>query len=298
MNLPILALIVASLIWGAAAPIFKWSITNIPIFPLVFIRFFVASVFLIPFLKKTRIERRDLPTIVLLTLFAITFNVAFFFWGISLTSAINAGLMATTAPIFTILAARVFLRERQAPNLIWGAILGLAGVVVIIGQPILTRGISLDLLGNFFLLASIWAAVGHEILVKKLQPKYDTALLTYVMFVLGALTFLPLAYLELSRHPEFLLAIDGRGATGIVYGIFFSSLLAYFFWNWGLSRLPASKVGIFLYADPIAATLIAVPLLHETITPVHLLGALLIFGGIYLAERRIHYHHFKTEDQR
>src|SRR3989344_1906471 len=115
--LPILVLITASLIWGAASPIFKWSIQNIPIFPLVFARFFLASILLIPFLKTTKIERKDLLPFFLLGLFGITFNVAFFFLGISLTSAVNGGIMAVSAPIFTILASRIFLKERQSPNL-------------------------------------------------------------------------------------------------------------------------------------------------------------------------------------
>lgn len=289
-NLPILAVVAASIIWGAAAPIFKWSITNIPIFPLIFIRFFLASIFLIPFLKKTRIELKDFWAVFLLGFFGITVNSGLFFLGISLTSSINAGLIAASAPIFTILGAWLFLKDKSSKKLVIGAIIGLIGVLLISGQSILGRGISLDLLGNFFLIVSIWGTVGHEIMVKKLQNKYDTLLLTYVMFLVGALTFLPLAYFQLVHDPSFLMTLDIRGVTGIIFGIFLSSLAAYFLWNWGLSQMPASRVGIFLYADPVAAVIISFFLLQEKLSFLDLLGALLIFLGIYIAESRIHYH--------
>ncbi|MCL5004030.1 MAG: DMT family transporter [Patescibacteria group bacterium] len=290
MNLPILALIFASIIWGAAAPIFKWSIENIPIFPLVFVRFFIASIFLIPFLKSTRIELRDVGWIILLGLLGISGNVAFFFLGISLTSAINAGIIAGAGPVFTILGARLFLREKQSFNLLLGSVVGLLGVLLITLQSVWRYGLSKDLLGNSLLILSILSLVGYEIIVKKVQKRYDPVLLTYSMFLTGALTFIIPAYWQLSRRPEFLLQLDVRGLSGIIFGIFFSSLLAYFLWTWGLSKLTVSRVGMFLYADPIAAAAIAVPLLHEKISGADVLGTILIFAGIYIAEKRIHHY--------
>lgn len=289
-SLPILALITASIIWGAAAPIFKWSIQNIPIFPLVFVRFFIASIFLIPFLKTTRIKLSDFGSVSLLGIFGITINSGLFFLGISLTSSINAGLMAASGPIFTILAAKIFLKENGSRKLIVGALVGLLGVLLISGQSILKAGISTDLLGNLLLILSIWGTVGHEIMIKKLQLKYDSVLLTYAMFLIGALTFLPLAYFQLAQNPSFLLHLDIRGITGIVFGILLSSLAAYFLWNWGLSKMPAGKGSVFLYADPIASALIALPLLGEKLTLPDVFGAILIFSGIFIAENRIHYH--------
>jgi len=294
-NLPILALITASLIWGAAAPIFKWSIQNIPIFPLVFLRFFIASIFLIPFLKTTKIYLKDFWAISLLGILGVSLNVGLFFLGISMTSSINAGLMAASGPIFTILAAKLFLKEEGSKKLIIGALIGLFGVLIICGQSLLRGSFSSDIFGNILLILAVWGTVGHEIMVKKLQLKYDSTLLTYSMFLIGAFTFLPLAYYQLSTTPDFLLHIDIRGITGIVFGILFSSLAAYFLWNWGLSKMPASKVGVFLYADPLAAALVALPLLGERLTLPDFVGGLLIFAGIFIAEKKIHYHfkHFR-----
>lgn len=50
------------------------------------------------------------------------------------------------------------------------------------------------------------------------------------------------------------------------------------------------RTGIFLYIDPLATVLVAMPLLGEFPGPLYILGAILVFMGIYIAEGRIHWH--------
>src|SRR3989338_6900538 len=92
----ILALILANIIWGAASPIFKFSLQNIPPFTLAFIRFYGASLILLvmtyPYLK---IERKDWLKMVLLSFFGVTFNISFFFLGLKLAPSINAPFISS-----------------------------------------------------------------------------------------------------------------------------------------------------------------------------------------------------------
>jgi drug/metabolite transporter (DMT)-like permease len=61
---------------------------------------------------------------------------------------------------------------------------------------------------------------------------------------------------------------------------------------YGISKIDAQEVGIFSYIDPIVAVLIAVPLLSEYPTPLFFVGSLFVFTGIFLAEKRLHWHPF------
>jgi len=61
---------------------------------------------------------------------------------------------------------------------------------------------------------------------------------------------------------------------------------------WGLSKLEVSRVGFFVYLDPVIATAAAFFMLKETITIPFLLGAAFIFFGLYIAETTIHWPHF------
>ncbi len=59
-----------------------------------------------------------------------------------------------------------------------------------------------------------------------------------------------------------------------------------------MSRINMQEVGLFTYVDPIIAVLIAIPLLQEYPTVHFFLGSVLVFWGIFIAEKRIHYHPF------
>lgn len=297
MNLPILSLIVANLIWGAASPIFKWSLEKIPPFTLAFFRFYIASfiLFLILRGKVFEVQKKDFFKIFLVGLFGVTINISFFFWGLQLSKSINAPVIASTQPLIIFIFAVIFLREKIKLNKLIGLILGFAGVILIIIQPIIDRGgISIESLGDLFLVIATLGAVGQTIIAKNLMNEHGEVnpfVLTFWMFVVGTISFIPMFIIEISNphfNPASLLEI--QPLTGIIFGALLSSLVAYSIYIYGLSKIKAADTGIYTYIDPIAAILIAVPLLHETISWEFVFGSALIFIGIYLAEHRIHYH--------
>jgi drug/metabolite transporter (DMT)-like permease len=95
-------------------------------------------------------------------------------------------------------------------------------------------------------------------------------------------------YIELQQWSFALL--DLRGWIGIVFGVIFSSAIAYTLYNYGISKLDAQEVGIFSYIDPVIAVLLAIPLLQEFPTFYFYAGTFLVFLGIVIAEGRIHWH--------
>ncbi len=134
----------ASLIWGATAPIMKFTLTSVPIFSLAFIRFGIAALLLFPFvLNKLFIKKGDWPILVFSALCCVTFNIGFFFLGLKLTTALNAGIIIASTPLFTILFARLFLKEKIAQNLIFGAAFGLIGIGIIISKDFFANGFNL-----------------------------------------------------------------------------------------------------------------------------------------------------------
>jgi drug/metabolite transporter (DMT)-like permease len=71
-----------------------------------------------------------------------------------------------------------------------------------------------------------------------------------------------------------------RSWIGIIYGIFFSSALAYFANNYALTKMSASKIGMFHYVMPIASLLVAVPLLGEMPDVFFIVGSILVAIGV------------------
>ncbi len=108
---------------------------------------------------------------------------------------------------------------------------------------------------------------------------------------MGAITLFPLYLFELLQT-GFNQSFNFRSMIGILYGGLFSSTLGYLFYNYGAKHIKAEEIGIFTLLEPIATALVAIPLLGEKITFTYLLGSVIVFLGIFVAEVRLHYHPF------
>jgi drug/metabolite transporter (DMT)-like permease len=289
-----LALIIANIIWGAAAAIFKLSLQNIPPFTLAFWRFFLGAIIILVFIgKKVSLplaNRRDGILLFLYGFLGITVNIIFFFWGLQLTYSINSPVISSAQPIITLFLALFILHERFKLKKFLGMMLGTLGILVIVIEPLLIRGVDGSILGNIYLVIATLAAVGQTIVGKKIVSKYNPWAFTFWAFLVGAASFLPLAFYEYTRIPHLYALLDWRGIMGVAYGAIFSSTLGYGLFAWGLSKISATDTAMFAYVDPVVGTVMGALLLREPITIPFLGGAILIFGGIFLAEGRIHYH--------
>jgi len=293
---PILALIIANIIWGAAPPIFKFALENIPPFTLGFLRFFIPALLLLPFIRNFKvrdISPKDWLELILGSFFGITINIAFFFLALQKTQSINAPIIASSGQVFLYILSIIFLKEKAKLKVFAGMMCALIGVVFIILSPVLFEGKSFSLgefTGNLFLVISTFGAVLHPLLYKNILKKMDTMVVTCLSFFIGSIAFLPMVVGELQSWNVMML--DFRGIVGILFGAFLSSLAAYSLYNYGLSKISTEEIGLFTYIDPIVTVLIAAPLLHEYPTVHFFLGAILVFGGIFIAEGRIHWHPF------
>ncbi len=288
------AIIIANIIWSAASVIFKISLTNIPPFTLAFFRFAIAPLLLLPFLgKKAALhiqERRDLWALIAYSLSGITGNIIFYFLGLQRTYAINSTIIASGAPIVTLFLAHVFLHEKISIRKFLGFMFGAFGLGVIILEPLKTQTVDVSIFGNLFLVLAILCAVIQTIIGRSVLQRYNPLTFTFWAFIIGAASFLPLAVHEYMTIPHLVVSLDWRGIMGIVYGAVFSSAVAYSFYAWGLSKISATDTSLIAHLDPIVGTILGYFVLNEPITSAFILGALLIFFGIYVAEGRLHYH--------
>ncbi len=283
----LLALTTASFIWGASTPLLKWMLLLIPIFLLAFLRFFSAAILLLLLRPKLKIEKNDIPTIIFASLLGSTFHIPVFFWGLTLTSSINASILGATAPLITLLIASFYLKERIKSNLLLGGVIGIAGTSVILLEGLTKQGLSMSIFGNFLLLASTVSWVFHEMVTKKLFKKYESLTITFYTSLIGGLTFLPFAFMDALKvppnfiyRPEYLI--------GIPVSIVFTSTVAYYLWQWGLSKLDVVRAGFFQYLNPVVGTIFSFIFLGEKITSPFVIGTIFIFGGLVIAEKKLH----------
>lgn len=289
-QLAVLALILTNIIWGAAFPIYKWSLENLEPFTFAFLRFFIAALIILPFVgNKLTIKREDYLRIIVIGLTGVSLTVSFWFLGLQQTESINAPIIGSTGPIFLMLFAFFFLKEKLKTQTIIGTTVSLFGVFCIVLQPALETSHGGSIIGNIFFLIATISGITHALLIKKIAERYNLLAITFWTFLIGSLSLMPLALYETYTY-GFLTGLNLQGTVGLLYGTIFASVIAYSLLAYGLKYIQANEVGVFSYIDPIIAALIAIPLLGETITFTYLLGSFLVFLGIYISERRIHYH--------
>lgn len=284
INPAFLYLIIAAILWGAVVPIMKITLKEIPIFSLIFLRMGFASILLFPLVyKKLRIEKVDWKNTFLAAFLGTNLNLAFFFFGLEHTQAINASVMLATAPVFTLAIAHYLLKEKFSAKLVLGSLLSLAGTVIIVGIPAFHLSL-LSTLGNLSLIASSLAWVGHEIYAKKILNKYNPLVVSFYTMAIGAIIFLPVAASELWTNPTWYSHVSLHGFLGLLYGIIFASFIAYSLWQKGLAILSAGEASLIFYLLPLFGIIFSIILLHEKFNAILIVGSLIIVAGIVLAE--------------
>jgi len=289
---PVLALIIANVIWGAASPVFKFALTNIPPFILAFIRFFFAGLLFLPFLKISeirKITREEWGSIFFASL-ASAVNIMFFFWGVGKTVSINVPIIASSGPLLLFVFSIFFLKEKPEFKVFVGMIVSFLGVLVIVLMPLLRKSGNDfgQIEGNLMIVVATIGSIAQPLLLKSVLKRIDAITITFFVFIFSSFIFLlgvPFEFKYWAFNQ-----LNAAGWVGISFGILLSSWLAYFLYLYGLSKIKAQEIGIFTYIDPVIAVLIAIPLLGEYPDFYFLLGCLFIFGGIFVAEKRIHWH--------
>ncbi|CAN5191984.1 DMT family transporter [soil metagenome] len=289
-HLAVLALIVTNIIWGASIPILKWSLESVPPFTFAFIRFFLSALLLLPFtIHRLKITRHDAISLFVLAFTGFFLHIGLLLVGLTISTSLNSSIITAAAPIFLILGSVILFKERVKKKVILGSGISLLGVLLIIIRPLFDKGIDGSIIGNILFVLGTLSFVTYTILIKEYSTHLRTTTVTFYMFAFATVIFFPFSLMESSQH-NILQLLDTRAVIGILFGTIFTSIIGYLFYNYAIRLVKASEVGVFLYMDPIITALVAVPLLHEKITTIFLLGTLLVFVGIFVAEKRIHYH--------
>lgn len=291
-KLAVIALIIANVIWGSSFPIYKWALTDIPPFTFVFLRFFIGAIIIFPFTNHDLyIEKKDRFKLIGGSFIGITLAISFLFLGLRLAPSINAPIIFSSSPALLLLVAFFYLKEKLKPKIIIGTAISLVGVILIIVRPLLENGFQGAILGNLFFILAIIADTTHTVILKRFINKYSTLNLVFWSFVIGAAPLIPMVIIE-NKHQNLLNNFTPQAYIGILYGAILAAVAAHILYTYGIKQIKTSEIGIFSYVDPVTTALVAIPLLGESITFYYLLGSVLVFLGIFIAERRIHSHPF------
>jgi drug/metabolite transporter (DMT)-like permease len=249
-------------------------------------RFLIASLVFVALLAATRQLRLpragDRLPFLWLALLVVPLNQGLFLYGIKYTYASHGALFYATTPIMVLCLSCLFLKERPTTPKILGIVLGFAGVLLVLFDKNLNLS-SDTFKGDSLILVAVITWALYTILSKKALEKYPPLYVTGVALTAGFILFVPIGLP--SALAQNYGAVTKTGLASLLYLALVTSVLGYLIWNWGLSKLEASKVSVVSNLQPIIAALLGWTFLGEAVTVRFVLGAGLALAGVFLTER-------------
>ncbi|MFV8441470.1 DMT family transporter [Flavobacterium sp. LB2P44] len=236
------------------------------------------------FMPKERIALNDFPRILAAAFFGVAFNMLTFFKGLSLTSPISAAVIMVSTPIIVLTLSAFIIKERMPKRMVFGIILGLIGTsfLILYGKSI---GSATNAgLGNFLVLVNAISYGFYLIIVKKLMDKYNAFTFVKWIYLLGFLMVLPFGWSEFNAVEWTLLPIDICWKIGFV--VIFSTFLTYLLNLLSMKELKPTTVAVFIYLQPLFASVFAIGLGKDELSLVKIVSAILIFVGVYLVTQK------------
>lgn len=227
--------------------------------------------------------KKNLPRLLLCATLGVAANQLFFLKGLNLTSPINAALIMTVTPVLVLLASAVLLKERISLKKSLGIALGLTGAVLLVLQqsPNATNG---GILGDVLIFMNAASYGIYLVLVKPLMQHYRAATIIKWVFLFGFFMVLPFGWGEFSSTDW--ANIPFPIWLAIFYVLVFTTFVAYLLNAWTLRYVNSSVVGIYIYLQPVFATILATMLGQDQLTLQKVFYSLFIFLGVYLVSRK------------
>jgi drug/metabolite transporter (DMT)-like permease len=252
------------------------------------LRFLLASALTLLSLRLTEgdvgFARGDWWRLLGLGLIGNTCYQLLFINGINHTTAGNSALLLATTPIFVSLIGAAFGIERVG-KLAWvGVFFSFAGIFMVIVGSGKELGLAKETISGDILVligAAAWSV--YTVLAKPMLSRYSALKLTALAMAAGT------PFIVLFSIPQLLVqdwaAVSWRGWLGLFFSGSMAIALAYIIWNSGVSKVGGARTAVYSNLSPVVAAIFAWLTLGEAITTFMVVGAAMIFLGIYLTRR-------------
>ena len=283
-----IALIAANLFFGINYPVAKSLMPDFlhPI-EIIILRAGISSILFwiiqhFFFYEKT--DKGDILKLALCGLFGVSINQLLFFEGLNLSTPIDASIIMVSNPVMVLIIASLLIKEKITSLKMIGIVLGGAGalITIVYGKE-LSSG-SDPLKGNIFLFINALSYSVYLVMVKPLMTKYNPFTVMKWTFFFGFIFILPFtsgAFTNVNWS-----VFSGFTWSALVYVVIATTFLAYLLNAFSMKYVNPSVASIYIYFQPVIASLLAMLMYDDRITIVKIFSALLIFTGVYLVTKK------------
>jgi drug/metabolite transporter (DMT)-like permease len=268
---------------GSYVGLSKLLVAVFPVFLLAWLRFGIAAVAMLSWVKRPPGELPLSPhdrRLLFLESFLgnFLFSVCMLF-GVALSSALAAGVIMAAIPAVVALLSRVFLHERIAPRVAAGIGCAVAGIAIV--SLVKSDGSGTSLLGNLLLVGAVFCEASYVVIGKRLTANMSPKRISALVNLWGLLLVTPLGAWQALQY-DFGAVSPGLWALLLFYSLA-ASMVTVWLWMTGLKHVQASSAGVFTVLLPVSAAAVGVALLGERFTPAQAAAYALALAGVVLA---------------
>lgn len=281
-----MALVAANVLFGANFS-FYVSLTRYYFnFQQIFmLQILVAATFFIPFAlfskRSYRITVEDFGVTFVVALLVVYGWMYMLLWGASATSPIDASTIATLGPVFTLFVAHIVSPQRVSRLKIIGAVLALAGaVVLLVDKNHSMMSSTAEAFGNTLVLCAVMAIAANTVLINSQLKKYGELTIMGWYYIIGFIMTAPFFWREIIGINPFILPTDAL--LELMYVLFLGTVLPMWLLYTGAAHLSAVHTALYRYIQPVVATVLSVLRGQNKIDRANIIGAALIFSGVIL----------------
>jgi drug/metabolite transporter (DMT)-like permease/SAM-dependent methyltransferase len=284
--LPRVLLLVAVVIWGwtfVATKILLEELGPVEIFAL---RLAIG----VPFLGLVLLARRvrwpftssdARPLVLAAAMLTVHFLIQIV--GLMSTTATNTSWIISVSPLAVAVLSVLLLRERIGRRAVAGIAIATGGILLLVSRGRLTDFAWVRSTGDWLILTSAFTWALYTVLTRDLSRRRDPLAVAFgILLIAGAFTAVLFAT---SADLAGVGALSWRGLAALLYLAIPGLALGQWFWQEGVARLGAARAGLFLYLEPVATVLLAVPLLGESFGPIMAVGGGLVLAGVFVGQQ-------------
>ncbi len=284
--LPVLAVLGAVFLWGSSFSAMRVVLQDLDPLGVMFCRLLTAFICLIPFIPRLipkGYQKGDWKILLPMVLFQPCLYFLCESNALTYTTSSQAGIIASTMPLMVAVGAWMFLSEKITLVTVAGLLLTIAGVVALTLFQSDDTVAANPILGNLLELGAMASASANTILVKRLTSRYSPWTLTAMQVVTGILFFSP-GLAGILNAPSSVWSLKL-----IILLVFLGSCVslgAFALYNWGISRIDASRASIFINLVPVTAIFLGWLVLGEVLNLNQCVAAAVVIFGVLISNRK------------
>ncbi len=287
-----LMLLAVAIIWGIAPPVIKHTLEAFP--PQIFLayRFGISTLVAIIIFSITGVHfPKDFKSILLLVIYGFINSVvalSFLFFGMENTSVLETGLITLASPLLISTAGVYLLHEHITKREKIGMAIAILGTALTVLSPLITNGHSeLKLSGNLLVFGYVLSTIVTSVLGKNLLKKgINPMLMTNISFIIGFI-FFGIFVLNQNTLIQVWSLISGTQPIyqlGVLYMAIISGTIAFYLNTRAQKTIEIGEASVFTYLDPLFSLPLAIFWLGEKVTPIYIIGGIIIIIGVAVAE--------------